>query len=276
MPALNSEPGTCSPGTASCCVDSREWLTLQWSFPAFLQLPFRNTDIDSEEEQEQPGFRTALCVPGGTEAVLCAHWLIGADTASAPVGLVAKVGVSGFVHSSLGARAGMCWINVTLLGAWHHLFAFDAHQPKGVIHLWAWITQTGWIFPGFQSEFSEETRLCTLGQSSWRRAWSSGGCEGPAHPSQGLRPRSTLGSTAFRCNVLLPRAMRSDRGWAVPLLSLVVAFPLPRLNQSLIYWECTMWLSSVLDTGDTAGKKRDKAYPSWGLPSSGEDRSKQT
>ena len=92
MPALNSEPGTCSPGTASCCVDSREWLTLQWSFPAFLQLPFRNTDIDSEEKQEQPGFRTALCVPGGTEAVLCAHWLIGADTASAPVGLVAKVG----------------------------------------------------------------------------------------------------------------------------------------------------------------------------------------
>ena len=37
-----------------------------------------------------------------------------------------------------------------------------------------------------------------------------------------------------------------------------------------------MWLSSVLDTGDTAGKKRDKAYPSWGLPSSGEDGSKQT
>ena len=31
--------------------------------------------------------------------------------------LVAKVGVSGFVHSSLSARAGMCWINVTLLGA---------------------------------------------------------------------------------------------------------------------------------------------------------------
>ena len=67
------------------------------------------------------------------------------------------------------------------------------------------------------------------------QSMGSGGCEGPAHPSQGLRPQSTLGSTAFRCNVLLSRAVRHGRGWEVPLLPLVLALPLPGLNQSLIY-----------------------------------------